>query len=121
MNWYHVPITDDDSLWIEIEADSEDDALCRAENIDDHGLLTIHPAIEKPVKRSPYYDEAIRLFPETLPEPPAFVIGRHNRDNTGRCCWRTGESACRPDRRGADVPALEPDTERLRLRLLHSR
>lgn len=76
MNWYHVPITNDGSLWIEIEAESVNDATNRAENIDDHGLLTIHPSVEKPVKKSPYYDEAIRLFPETLPEPPAFVIRR---------------------------------------------
>ena len=76
MNWYHVPITNDGSIWIEIEAESVNDAANRAENIDEHGLLTIPPSVEKPVKKSPYYDEAIRLFPETLPEPPAFVIRR---------------------------------------------
>ena len=90
MKWYHVPITDDDSLWIEIEADSEDNALRRAENISDHGLLTIHPAIEKPVKRSPYYDEAIRHFPETLMVPPHSVITRpvESRPVKATCCRR---------------------------------
>ena len=75
LHWYKVPITEDGLLWIEIEAESADDALFRAEEIDDHGLLSIHPLIEKPCKGTPYHETAKRLFPETLSDMPMLVIG----------------------------------------------